>query len=96
METKTKLWPNFGGAFTGVAKEGKDAGKAQFYAEITEEMIKTFTEAAQIGGTIVFTFNKTTVKGNDHYFGKLRPPREHGQVTSAPKARKVTTTSALE
>lgn len=84
METGAKKFnPSMGHAFSNDA-----FGEGSVKLELTADNIKTFSENAQVGGSVLFRFNKVTTNGNNHYFAEILPVNEKKFVKQAQNAAK--------
>jgi hypothetical protein len=79
MENK-KFNPSLGGAF-----ENDKFGEGSVFLQITKEGYDALMQNLQVGGGILFRFNRVTQKGNKHYFAEVLPPWEPKEKTEGGK-----------
>jgi len=83
MEKKTKYNPTVGSGFT-----NNKFGSGSIKIDLTAEGIQTFIQNAQVGGSLLIRFNKTTPQGNNHYFAEILEPFHKTAKYTEVKARK--------
>lgn len=80
MSENKKFNPKIGNAF-----ENSAFGEGSVLCHVDAEGLDAIMKNLRVGGSILFKFNKKTMKGNNHYFAEILPPYNPNNKTTGGK-----------